>query len=263
MNILKYNKVLSIISFILFIISGIFLFVFLHNSIVQTETGAEDGNGGIYILFAIQFFMGIMMFTLTAGKKEKIVEVVKHIKEQNDDNHSAEETVESGTMQENEKSLVNYDEIVDSLIPSSEFLSDREKYCEKLLTNLSKKFEIVQGVVFLIHVDEEIYHPAGKYAYFNEEPPKPFKTGETLPGQVARNKQLILIDDIPEGYVKVVSGLGTSSPKHLLIIPVLNDDKVIGILEIASFKTFDEEMIAAMEKLSEKLNSSFTSLIKE
>ena len=263
MNIIKYNKTLTIITFILFIISGIFLLVLLHNNIVHNQTGVENGSGGVYIMFAIQFFLGIVMFTLSAGKKEKIVEVVKHMKEQKDDSHATETIQESGTIQEKEKSLVNYDEIVDSVLPSSDLLSDKEKYCEKLLTNLSKKFEIVQGVVFLIQGDEEVYYPAGKYAYFNDEPPKPFKTGETLPGQVARNKQLLLIDDIPEGYVKVVSGLGTSSPKHLLIIPVLNDDKVIGILEIASFKTFDEEMKAAMEKLSEKLNTSFTSLIKE
>lgn len=263
MNIIKYNKPFAIITFILFVISGIVLFVLLHNIIVTNPTGTEYNTGAVYILFAIQFFLGILMFTLSTGKKEKIVEVVSHMNEQKSKDLATEATDESSTEQEKKTPQANYDEIVDSVLPSSKLLSDREKYCEKLLTNLSKEIEIVQGVVFLINGTEDVYHPAGKYAYFNDEPPKPFKAGETLPGQVARNKQLLIIDDIPEGYVKVVSGLGTSSPKHLSIIPVLNDDKVIGILEIASFKTFDEETKAIIEKLSEKLNTSFTSLIKE
>ena len=164
---------------------------------------------------------------------------------------------------EEEYSEIDVDALLEPILPSDDLLNSKEKYTEKLLSNLASEFEIVQGVVFLLDPKEDHFEPAGKYAYFNEEPPKAFKTGETLPGQVARNKQLIVIDDIPEGYVQVVSGLGTSSPKHLLIFPVLNDDKVVGIVEMASFKTFDKKIEAVIPKLSEKLNTSFSSLIKE
>src|SRR6478735_5081187 len=65
--------------------------------------------------------------------------------------------------------------------------------------------------------------------------------GEGLIGQAAANGQLLYLDEIPEGYIKIISGLGSASPRYLLIAPVKNQETVLGILEIASFSPYSAD----------------------
>lgn len=73
--------------------------------------------------------------------------------------------------------------------------------------------------------------------------------GEGFPGQVAKDGTLMNISDIPEGYLTIESGLGKSSPVSLLIFPVKDKEKVIAVIELASFHKFstaDENYFTAI-----------------
>ncbi|MEM8564832.1 MAG: GAF domain-containing protein [Bacteroidota bacterium] len=78
-----------------------------------------------------------------------------------------------------------------------------------------------------------------------------FEFGEGLVGQVASEKKLINIDEVPEGYLKVVSGLGKAEPRYLLIVPVFKKGTIYGVAEIASFVTFNSSMVSSIEKAFE------------
>ena len=43
-----------------------------------------------------------------------------------------------------------------------------------------------------------------------------YEFGEGLIGQSAASGNTLYVDDVPEGYIKIVSGLGSASPKYLL-----------------------------------------------
>ena len=65
--------------------------------------------------------------------------------------------------------------------------------------------------------------------------------GEGLVGQSAAEGRTLYVDDIPEGYIKIVSGLGTASPRYLLVVPVVNGGDVKGVIEIATFSAIEDE----------------------
>lgn len=65
--------------------------------------------------------------------------------------------------------------------------------------------------------------------------------GEGLVGQSAAEGRTLYVDDIPEGYIKIVSGLGTASPRYLLVVPVVSGGDVKGVIEIASFSAIEDE----------------------
>lgn len=65
--------------------------------------------------------------------------------------------------------------------------------------------------------------------------------GEGLVGQSAAEGRTLYVDDIPEGYIKIVSGLGTASPRYLLIVPVLKGREVKGVIAIASFSAIGQD----------------------
>ncbi|HUA06445.1 MAG TPA: HAMP domain-containing protein [Solirubrobacteraceae bacterium] len=67
-----------------------------------------------------------------------------------------------------------------------------------------------------------------------------FVIGEGLVGQAALDKKTIAISDAPPGYIKVGSGLGEATPADILVMPVLFEDQVLGVIELASITPFSE-----------------------
>ena len=62
--------------------------------------------------------------------------------------------------------------------------------------------------------------------------PERFEAGDGLLGQAAASKTAIRIDDVPEGYLTIGSGLGKSRPRQIIILPATTDDAVNGVLEL-------------------------------
>jgi methyl-accepting chemotaxis protein len=66
------------------------------------------------------------------------------------------------------------------------------------------------------------------------------------------------VDDVPDGYVKIVSGLGIASPRYLLIVPVKNQEQVLGVMEIATFTPLDENQRRFVEESAQLAASKIT-----
>ncbi|MCX6158424.1 MAG: response regulator [Ignavibacteriae bacterium] len=89
----------------------------------------------------------------------------------------------------------------------------------------------------------------GSYAYTKRKNlSSVFKKGEGLVGQVALEKQQIVLKNVPEDYIKITSGLGESLPKYICLTPVLYENEVTGIIEIGML---DELTETQMQYLSE------------
>ncbi|MFI1469300.1 HAMP domain-containing protein [Streptomyces wuyuanensis] len=64
-----------------------------------------------------------------------------------------------------------------------------------------------------------------------------FRLGESLVGQAARSRRTIAADNVPGDYV-ISSGLGRTTPGSLIVLPVVVDEQVLGVIELASFTPF-------------------------
>ncbi|HWG44863.1 MAG TPA: HAMP domain-containing protein, partial [Gemmataceae bacterium] len=83
--------------------------------------------------------------------------------------------------------------------------------------------------------------------------PKEINLGEGLVGQCALEKQKIHITHTPPDYIRISSGLGTSPPKSIIVLPVLFEKQVKGILELASFESFNPTHQAFLDELTESI----------
>jgi GAF domain-containing protein len=118
------------------------------------------------------------------------------------------------------------------------------RYSSKCLSLLAKYMEISQGAFFMIEEDEgkTLIRFVSGYAITRQEETRDIlEPGEGFPGQVAKDGKLINISDIPEGYLTIESGLGKASPSSLIIFPVKHDNKLLAVIELASFHKFTEE----------------------
>jgi hypothetical protein len=75
-----------------------------------------------------------------------------------------------------------------------------------------------------------------------------FVLGESLAGQSALERKRILIEDVPPGYLTVGSGLGMASPINVVMLPILFEDQVLGVLELASLHEFSDTHLAFFDQ---------------
>jgi HAMP domain-containing protein/signal transduction histidine kinase/PleD family two-component response regulator len=88
-----------------------------------------------------------------------------------------------------------------------------------------------------------------------------FKVGEALVGQAALEGKSILITQAPPDYIKVTSGLGEASPVNIVVMPILFEEQVLAVVELASLREFSEVNQAFLEQLAETLGVVLNAII--
>ncbi|HET9761244.1 MAG TPA: HAMP domain-containing protein, partial [Nocardioidaceae bacterium] len=91
--------------------------------------------------------------------------------------------------------------------------------------------------------------------------PDTFPFGVGLVGQVARGRERILVTDVPPTYLKIASGLGEASPATIVILPVVFEEQVLGVMELASFRPFSVVHLQFLEQLMEIIGVSLNAII--
>ena len=133
-----------------------------------------------------------------------------------------------------------------------------DRLADIFIKELVGYFEAIQGGLFLL--DEEnsdTLELKAAFAYNRKKYlNKTIKTGEGLVGTCALEMKSINLTDIPEDYIEITSGLGDAPPNNLLLLPIMHEGVLIGVLEIASLKTFDANQLSLGEKISDSLASS-------
>ena len=80
-----------------------------------------------------------------------------------------------------------------------------------------------------------------------------FKMGEGLVGQVAKDRRMLTVGQVPDDYIQVSSGLGEAPPRNLVVLPVLFEGETKAVLELATFDEFDEIRLTFLEQLAESI----------
>ncbi|MFF4055334.1 HAMP domain-containing protein [Streptomyces sp. NPDC001708] len=81
----------------------------------------------------------------------------------------------------------------------------------------------------------------GSYGYpDDDERPTRIPVGRSLVGQAARNRRMVTVEELPEGYVTISSGLGHAVPAALVVLPIVVEEQVLGVIELASVSRFTQ-----------------------
>ncbi|WP_347404455.1 HAMP domain-containing protein [Streptomyces sp. MST-110588] len=100
----------------------------------------------------------------------------------------------------------------------------------------------------------------GSYGYSMGAMPTTFRPGETLIGTAAAEKRTILVENVPSGYLKIASGLGEAPPANVIVLPVLFEDKVLGVIELASFQPFTQIQKDFLNQIAEMIATSVNTI---
>ncbi len=100
----------------------------------------------------------------------------------------------------------------------------------------------------------------GSYGYSRRTMPTSFLPGESLIGQAAVEKRTILVENVPAGYLKITSGLGEAPPAHVIVLPVLFEDRILGVIELASFQPLTPIQKDFLSQIAEMIATSVNTI---
>ena len=137
---------------------------------------------------------------------------------------------------------------------------DVEELSFQILSYIVNYMNANQGGIFIRNNEDQnnILLELKAFYAFNRRKfiKKTFELGEGLVGNCAMEKQIVHLTEIPQDYIQITSGLGGSNPKSLLLIPMKMEEDVLGVIEIASFNTFENYQIEFLEQASLSIASS-------
>jgi len=131
-------------------------------------------------------------------------------------------------------------------------LQQAESFSElsnEVLSTLCPLIGVSHGVFYVSEGDNHL-RLLGGYGYRERKQLKQrFAIGESLVGQCALEKLPITLTDPPADYVSINSGLGESAPRAIVILPVIHNERLLGVLELASFRPFDKREMDFLDGL--------------
>ncbi len=140
---------------------------------------------------------------------------------------------------------------------------DLEAVCRLILSNLAPLVGAQQGVFYVMNAVEgqPVLKMLSSYAYQERRHlSNEFRLGEGLVGQCALEKQRILLTDVPDDYIRIHSGLGSALPLNILVLPILFENQVTGVLELASFQRFSELHLTLLDEIAEAIGVALNTI---
>lgn len=154
------------------------------------------------------------------------------------------------------KNIISLDGVKESLKTK-----DKKDILRGALHAICKQLDAGQGAIYEAIESDGIRKVELKSGYalnMGESTVVTYEFGEGLIGQAASNGKTLYVDDVPEGYIKIVSGLGSASPRFLLIVPLKAHERTTGVIEVASFTAFSADQKKFVEDAAQLIADSIS-----
>jgi HAMP domain-containing protein/CheY-like chemotaxis protein/signal transduction histidine kinase len=134
-----------------------------------------------------------------------------------------------------------------------------------LLSELAPLVNAQQGVIYQMGGNEPASDPGtlvllSTFADTPEGYMGEVRIGQGLVGQCAAGKRRMLITDFPKGTASIHSGLFKAKPKNVIVLPVLFEDRVKAVIELASLSAFTASHLAFLEQLTASIGIVLNSI---
>jgi HAMP domain-containing protein/CheY-like chemotaxis protein/signal transduction histidine kinase len=130
-----------------------------------------------------------------------------------------------------------------------------------LLSELAPLVNAQQGVLYQMEEEETgTLSLLSSFAKAEDGHPASIRVGDGLVGQCALDKRRMLITELPSNTVPVRSGLFEAIPRNVIVLPVLFEDRVKAVIELASLNVFTTSHLAFLEQLTASIGIVLNSI---
>jgi signal transduction histidine kinase/CheY-like chemotaxis protein len=159
-------------------------------------------------------------------------------------------------VQQRQASLAEQDWLKTSLTRfSALFQGQRDPaiVCPAILDELASLLDARHSVLYVPDAASEAAGLKLRASYAGHSPKPHLQPGEGLVGQCFLEKKRILLQEVPDDYVKIRSALGQARPASIVVQPALFEGRVKAVLELASLQRFTEIQLAFLTQLAESI----------
>jgi len=247
---------------------------FLNNLLELPLDSTVIREGYLHTLstFIAVFCLYVIIYVLSANNlraEEESKKLVDQMNSKNSTLHESENELKRKIkeIEESQKEETKRNWVTQGISQFNNLLrSDRsaQELYEQIVYDLTKYIEANQCWLFLVNEkdNETALELSACYAYDRHKYlEKTVSPGQGLLGQAFIEQQHIYLEEVPDNYVNITSGLGKALPRCILIMPLMINEKVEGVFEIASFNKMDEHVISFVQELGETI-ASFISVNK-
>lgn len=158
--------------------------------------------------------------------------------------------------------------IVEGLAHFSEtlrnYIHEPEQLSFHVIKDLTKYVNAIQGGFYVLDDNDPYNRYFNLSAFFAYDRKKfadqKIKWGDGLIGTCALEKKTIHLKNVPEEYITVTSGLGDANPNNLIVVPMIYEEQIYGVIELASFHKFDPTQISLIEKTAESVGATLSAI---
>jgi ligand-binding sensor domain-containing protein/predicted transcriptional regulator len=159
--------------------------------------------------------------------------------------------------------------LMEGISKMSDIIAKKRRNLEDLATGyiseLVRYVNASAGDVYIVDYSDPTQSKilaTGEFAFSTSHERKyEIMSGEGYVGSCFKDKKTLVMDNLPDDYVILRSGLGEISLHHLILVPLLQDDVCVGVIEVASIDKLDDHKVRFIEKVSESL-ASVVAIIK-
>ena len=119
---------------------------------------------------------------------------------------------------------------------------DLHELARLIMTEVTPLMDAQHGACYLPEDqdDTEIFRLYAGFGFEPEEGRRRIRKGVGVAGEALQQQVEQHIRNIPSGYVTVESGLGEAEPRNLYILPIVSEERSLGVIEFASYSEFRE-----------------------
>lgn len=132
---------------------------------------------------------------------------------------------------------------------------------KKVITFLAEFVDAKSGAIYLLNQDTGKLELEAAYALDRRRAQHHIiEIGDGILGQAAKEKQLITMDNIPADYLIINSSLGETPAKCIIAAPFMYEDNVMGIIELATYRSFNTAQTSFVKSCLENIAIVFNSV---
>jgi PAS domain S-box-containing protein len=257
-----------IFNFVIFVGVEYLPFVWIEQTDLQfiTEGFLFELN---YIVAIVLIYTIVFMLAYINYRSElKSQQLIQSNEKQTQDLHESENILKKNLeevqkAQEEEKNRAWVTEGLGRINNLTRQYDDPAALSKEVISEIVKYVDGNQGAIYLVEEEEASEEPymemKAAFAFGRKKAIKDkVRPGEGLIGQCYLEKDMIFLTEVPDDFVKIKSGLGDAPPKNIVIMPLMTNEKIEGVLEVASFQVLPDYKVDYLKKLGESLATSFS-----
>jgi len=178
-------------------------------------------------------------------------EMKNQILERNNNMAQSEALLQQSNQDLKQQSLLKSQ--ISSITELSQGATELQLLADNIISKLAEMINAGHGVFYVSSFDDSKHdlELIGSFAFEKRKiVQEKIAIGEGLIGQCAKEKKTILLTHAPSDYIHINSGLGGSEPLNILVIPMLFEEKIVGVIELASFQLFTELNKTMLEQVA-------------